>query len=212
MLQRHRLATAITLTAALAAPSLFGDDRHDDRTYRGTAFDRRPVHRNVTQRNVTLEGRIRNIARDRNGFVISLDSGRYRLFAPAHARVRQASRRGYGQVRSLDRGDFIRVSGPVRSRSVVYAESIYLVRDAGARYGDSYYEGDRRTLTGIVESVDRLDGTFRLRDSRGRLIEVEVHRDFDFDQVRRGDRVAVRGAWHDGHFVALDIDRQGFGW
>lgn len=213
MLQRNRLTTVLTLAAALAAPSLFGDDRHDDRTYRGSAFDRRPVHRNVTQRHVTLEGRIRDIDRDRNGFVIRLDSG-HRLFAPTNAQVRLASRRGYGRVRSLDRGDVIRVSGPMRSRSLIYAQSIYLVRDARARYDDSYFRGSNtsRTLTGIVESVDHYDGTFRLRDSRGQLIEVEVHRDHEFAQLRRGDRVALRGAWHDNHFVALDIDRQGFGW
>ncbi|HEX9982898.1 MAG TPA: hypothetical protein VGF69_06525 [Thermoanaerobaculia bacterium] len=118
-----KLAAAALLFATTLSPSLFADSRHRDTTY-GDRYERRDSRREV------LEGRIRDIDRERNGFVIRLTSGRT-LFAPYNVDV-DARRRG-ASVRTLERGDYIRVQGRYVDRGVLLASEIDLLREEDDR-------------------------------------------------------------------------------
>lgn len=187
MKKTWKLTAVLTLLTALAAPSLFAEKRHGRTTDGWRDDDRRGRH-------VVVEGRIRDIDRERNGFVIRLDRGEV-LFVPVQLR----------RSRSLDHGDVIRASGR-GDRGRVYVERIDVLRD----------DEDRR-LSGIVERVDRRGDIVWLEvRGTGRIVAVDMrridrnHRQFDVDDLRRGDRLTVRGEWRrDGRFVAerVDLDR-----
>lgn len=188
-----RLSAILTLIAALAAPSLFADSRHRGRTY----------DRNDRGRTITIEGRVRDIDRERNGFVIELARNDYRLFVDEDARR---------SVRRLDRGDYVRAYGFVDERSdIVYVRSIELLRDDDDRRGGR----DSRYLSGTVQSVDRRSGTLILREDRtGRIVNVQVRRNErddawrDLDDLRRGEYVTVGGELQrNGRFEADTIRR-----
>jgi tRNA(Ile2) C34 agmatinyltransferase TiaS len=202
-----KLAAITALVAALAAPSLFADNRRQETTdgWRG---------RSNESRRVTIEGRIRDIDRDRNEFVIRLDRGGYVLVADAQTRVEAASnRRGRSNVRQLERGDDIRAVGTV-DRGRLYVDRISLVREEDDRGGR-----DDRSLTGVVTQVDRRGNVVWVELERaGRVVAVDVRRvdrnsrRYDVDDLRRGDRITVRGDWQrNGRFEAerLDVDRGG---
>lgn len=200
----RNLTLILAVIATVGAPSLFADSRHRNTTDR---------YRNDRSggRLVTVEGRIRDIDRDRNGFVIRLDRGGYVLFAPVNTRVDTQRNRGNRRerVRQLERGDVIRASGRIDSRRVMYVDHVTLIRE----------EDDRRDrndahLSGIVQSVDRRQGIILVEDARSRrVITVDVRRadrgtyGDDVDDLRRGDRVTIRGDWRrDGRFEAEDVD------
>lgn len=181
-----KLAAITALVAALATPSLFADNRRPETTdtWRGRSHD---------SRRVTVTGRIRDIDRDRNGFVIRLDRGGYTLV------VNDAR-----DARRLDRGDAIQAVGTV-DRGRMYVDRITLLRD------------DDRTLTGIVTQVDRRGNVVWVELERaGRVVAIDVRRvdrnsrRYDVDDLRRGDRITVRGEWQrNGRFEAerVDVDR-----
>ena len=181
MLRKKTLVAVLALMTTLSAPSLFADPRHDDRTRYDRAYGR-----NV--RLVTLEGRIRDIDRDRNGVVIRLDRGSYRVFAPASSAVRR-----------LGRGDVIRVRGPLRSRNLVYVQSLQVLRDADRT------RRDYRTVTGTVQSYDRWRDVLYLRDYRGRVVAVQVGDQADLRRIDVGEQVTARGQWSGSHFVAYHV-------
>jgi len=197
-----KLAAIATLVATLAATSAFADWRTPRETNRH--YDRDRV--------ITVEGRIRDIDRDRNGFVIRIDRGNYVLFARVNADVRGQSQHGRStRVRDLERGDRIRATGTVQSGRTMYVDTIRLLREE-----DDRWDRDDRTLYGIVQSVDRSRGLVQIREERsGRTITVDTRRaDRDERDLRRGDRVAVSGDWQrNGSFEAerIDIDRRGGG-
>jgi hypothetical protein len=201
------LAIAATV-ATLAAPSLFADSRHPDRT--NDAW--RQSH---GARRVMFEGRIRDIDRERNGFVIRLDRGNAVLFAERGTTVVSSGRGGRNSVRDLDRGDTIRATGFVDGRGMLLVERIDLVRD-NDRYRGNDRDRDARYLTGTVQSVDLSRGLVVLRDDRtGRFVTVTVrYRERDdaaasIDNLRRGDRVVVGGELQrNGQFEADRIDRE----
>ena len=195
-----KLAAVVAMAATLFTASVFADSRHQRETDR--YYDRDRV--------VTVEGRIRDIDRERNGFVIRLDRERYVLFAPAQTNVRANDHRNRRtRVRDLERGDWIRATGRVGNRRIVLVESIRLVRDE-----DDRWDRDDRTLRGVVQSVDRSRRLVWVREDRsGRVIAVDVrHADRndrwdDIDDIRSGDRIVVSGDWRrDGRFEAERID------
>jgi len=193
------LLTIAALIAALAAPSLFADSRHESRT-----DDWRM--RQSQSRRTTVEGRIRDIDRDRNGFVIRLDRGRLDLFVPVDARVENASSRNSrshrARPRDLERGDQIRATGVIDARGIVYVDTVVLLRE----------EDDRRDrndalVSGIVQNVDRRAEVVWIQDGRSRSnIAVDTRNlndRHDEDNLRRGDHVTFRGDWRkDGKFEA----------
>ncbi|MDP9193232.1 MAG: DUF5666 domain-containing protein [Acidobacteriota bacterium] len=190
----------------LGVPSLFADNRRQQTTdeWRG---------RENNARQVTVQGRISDIDRDRNQFVIRLDRGGYVLFAAPQTRVETASnRRGRTNVRQLERGDSIRAAGTVDRNGRMKVDRITLIREEDDRGG-----ADDRILTGIVQSVDRRGEVVWVEVQRtGRVVAVNVRRvdrnsrRFDVDDLRRGDRISVRGDWQsNGRFEAerVEIDR-----
>ena len=201
-----KLAVIAAMAVTLATPSLFADYRNQQTTdgWRG---------RSHNSRHVTVEGRIRDIDRDRNQIVIRLDRGGYVLFAEPQMRVETISnRRGRTNVRQLERGDSIRATGTVDRAGRMDVNRLTLVREEDDRRdrNDSY-------LTGIVQSVDRRGEVLWLEVQRtGRIVGVNVRRvdrnsrRFDVDDLRRGDRITVRGDWQsNGRFEAerVEIDR-----
>lgn len=196
------LSTALVI---LAAPSLFADKRPRHATNHGR----------YESRYATFEGRIRDIDRDRNGFVIRLDNHRAVLFAPVQTRVSEPAsyrRNAKTRVRNLERGDYVRVTGSAQSRGYVNVDTITLLRSE-----DRYRDRNDAFISGIVERVDERGRVIFIEDARShRVIAVDVRRvdrndrRYDVDDVRRGDRITVRGDWmRNGRFEAetLEVDR-----
>jgi hypothetical protein len=201
-----KLAAIAAIAVTLAAPSLFADNRRPETTdgWRGRSHD---------SRQVTVEGSISSIDRDRNQIVIRVDRGGYALVVQPQLRVETASnRRGRANTRQLERGDMIRAQGTLDRGGRVYVERLTLVREE-----DNRRDADDRYLTGIVQSVDRRGEVLWVEMQRtGRVVAVDVRRvdrnsrRFDVDDLRRGDRISVRGDWQrNGRFEAerVEIDR-----
>ena len=200
------LAAIAAIAVTLAAPSLFADNRNPQTTdgWRG---------RSHQSRQVTVEGCISSIDRDRNQIVIRVDRGGYALVVQPQLRVETASyRRNRGNARQLERGDMIRAIGNLDRSGRVYVERLTLVREE-----DNRRDANDRILTGIVQSVDRRGEVLWVEVQRtGRVVAVDVRRidrnsrRFDVDDLRRGDRISVRGDWQrNGRFEAerVEIDR-----
>jgi hypothetical protein len=134
------------------------------------------------QERVRVEGRISNIARDREGYRVQLDRNSQWYFVPARA----------------VRGDFrigmnVRLGGTWR-RGEVFVETLD-------------FPIQRVYVRGTVQSVDLRNGLMYVRDEFSRrlvtIAAVRADRDsrrFDLDEVRRGDYVDVYGDWA-GHGV-----------
>lgn len=201
----RNLVAIVAVVATFGTASLFADSRHRNST------DGRN-HGRYEMRGVTVEGRIVDIDRTRNEFVMRLDRGGYVVYAERDTRVESVSgRHRRARVRELERGDYVRIFGR-GERGSLYAGRITLVREEDDRGGR-----DDARLSGIVQSVDRRQGVIWVEEARSRrVIAVDVRRAdnrdyrYDADDVRRGDRITVRGDWRrDGRFEAetIDIDR-----
>jgi tRNA(Ile2) C34 agmatinyltransferase TiaS len=183
------LAALTLMIATLGAASLFADNRRPETTNRGRGGS-------YDSRRVTVEGRVRDIDRDRNGIVIRLDRGGYVLVLDRDDR----------EARRLERGDVVRASGYLSRGNTLRVSDIDVVRD-----------NDDRRLTGVVTNVDRRGNLVWVELERtGRVIAVDVRRvdgtrnRYDVDNLRRGDRITVSGEWQrNGRFEAdrLDVDR-----
>ena len=192
----NKLMALVIAVAALAAPSLFADERHRGRTDHG---------RNATFA-VTVDGRITDIDRERNGFVITVNRTRYRLFATVDTRVRNASGRNEHRtrVRDLEVGDVIRAAGRSDQRSWVYVDTITLVREE-----DDRHDRDDRRLSGSVVSIDYRRNIMVVESDRGRSVTVDISnlRRRDLDDFRRGHRIVIRGDWQrNGLFEAERVE------
>jgi tRNA(Ile2) C34 agmatinyltransferase TiaS len=183
------LAALTLMIATLGAASLFADNRRPETTNRGRGGS-------YDSRRVTVEGRVRDIDRDRNGIVIRLDRGGYVLVLDRDDR----------EARRLERGDVVRASGYLSRGNTLRVSDIDVVRD-----------NDDRRLSGVVTNVDRRGNVVWVELERaGRVVAVDVRRvdgnrnRYDVDNLRRGDRITVRGEWQrNGRFEAerLDVDR-----
>ena len=187
-----KLMAIMTLVAATLAPSALADSRHRRETIRS--------------RYITVEGRITGVDRERNGIVITLDRGRYTLWADARTDVDARTRSG-SRLRNLERGDYIRATGTTGDRGIVYVNDVDVLRDR-----DDRNRNDRDALiAGVVESYDARRDVLYVRDGRSRsVITVDVS-DVRVRDARRGDHVTVRGEWErNGTFEAerIDIDRR----
>lgn len=206
MNRTRNLAALLTLVTLLGTASLFADNRHRETT------NGRYGHGQHARR-VTVEGRIHDIDRERNGFVIRLDRGRQMLIADGRTPVERVSNRRNHRthVRQLERGDTIRATGTVNARGYVYVERISLLREE-----DDRRDRDDTYLRGRVQSVDRGGVVWVEEERSGRVIAVDTRRvdrndrRYDVDDLRRGDRITVRGDWRrDGRFEAerVEVDR-----
>jgi tRNA(Ile2) C34 agmatinyltransferase TiaS len=208
-MKKTKTFAAITIIlTSLASASLFAEERHRQTTddWRGRTYE---------SRRVTIEGRIRDIDRNRNEFVIRLDRGNQTLLAPGHLRIETVSRRrGRTSVNQLERGDVVRATGTVDRRGFLNVDRITMVAEE-----DDRHDSNDRYLTGIVESVDRRGEVVFVQVQRSaRVVAVDMRhvdrnnigRD-DARNLRRGDRITVRGDWRrNGRFEAerIDVDRR----
>jgi hypothetical protein len=199
-----KLAALTLLAVTLSTASLSADNRRREATDGWRAGSNHSRH-------VSVEGIVRDIDRDRNEFVIRLDRGGYVLVAEPDTRLEAVSnRRGRNSLRQLERGDVIRASGRVE-RGRMYVDRITLLREE-----DDRRDSDDRLLTGVVQNIDRRGNVIWVQVHRSnRLVAVDVRRvdrnsrRFDVDDVRRGDRITIRGDWEGGRFEAerVDVDR-----
>jgi small nuclear ribonucleoprotein (snRNP)-like protein len=191
-----KLTAALTLMTLVVSSSAFAESR-PRRDTNGHRYDSRVV---------TVEGRIRDLDRDRNGIVIRLDRGGYVLYASRDVEVYARSRHGHSSLRQLERGDHIRATGQAGSRGM-RVDTITLVREE-----DDRRDRDDRTIRGVVQSVDPSRNMVLLREARsGRVIAVDLRnaerndrgRPNDLVRVHRGDRMTVSGDWRsNGRFEA----------
>lgn len=195
------VALAAVVLMSLAS-SAFAESRHPSKTL-PVANDWR------SSRGITVEGRIADVDRERNGFVIRLDRGRYVLFADRDVDVDSVSRRR-ARLRDLDRGDYIRATGWIDRGGIVIVRNIELLRDDDRRYGQ-YDRYDRRNhesyVRGFVQDIDARREILWIRDDRtGRTIAVDADRARGRN-IRRGDYVTVTGEWdRNGNFDATRIE------
>lgn len=202
MQTRKNLAAIVMMVVTLVSASAFADSRHRTETSDREWTRARAGH-------ATVEGRIRDIDRERNGFVIDLAGQRVRLFAPVQTDVR-ADSRGRTRVRDLNRGDWIRATGPVDARGRMLVQRIVLLRDRDDR-------GRNDVLYGVIEQIDSRRGFLYLSvDSSRRTVAVDArrirgYRNGDLSEFRRGDRVTITGDWdRQGEFEAsrIELDRR----
>jgi hypothetical protein len=210
-----RIKGIMAATAALAllvTASASAEDRHrngtgrDNGGYRDNGSYRNENHsyRNETRNSnhFSERGRVRSFTRERDGYRVWIDGGRYPYWVPA-------SRLGRRQLRV---GIDIRLGG-IFNGSYVDVDALGWPGDAyysdGGYYNNGGYDG---YLSGRVERIDFRYGTMLLRDDRtGRTVEVDMRstagrRGLDLGDLRRGDRVTLEGSWDRGYFHAYRID------
>ncbi|HEX7192149.1 MAG TPA: hypothetical protein VF381_11330 [Thermoanaerobaculia bacterium] len=154
----------------------------------GRDYDRRDHDR----RNVTIEGRVTNITREREGYRVSIDHGEYVFWV----RDLYAGRHGHGVLRI---GINVRLAGVYEPRYGTVIVDTYDWLDEGPA---PVYRGV--LIHGIIDRINRHDEMMWLRLEDGRLISVDMTRNdrhwnrdrgFDIDQLHRGDRVTLSGSW-----------------
>jgi hypothetical protein len=184
------IAAAATL-AMIVGTSAFADSRRQDGTWRdGT--DRRSESSRTYRDNdrVTMQGRISNVTRERDGYRVRLDRGAYSYFVPS-------ARLG---GRDLRVGINISLGGVLRG-DIIYVDDV-----GGYDDGYGYGYGDRdNVVRGIVERVDYRREILVLRDdATGRRVTVDMDRTgrrgrgLDLGDLRRGDFVSLTGDWTRG--------------
>jgi hypothetical protein len=182
-------------------------NNRDNGSYRNDSRNDNRGYRNETRNNHFSErGRVRSFTRERDGYRVFIDGGRYPYWVPA-------SRLGRHQLRvGLD----IRLGG-IYNGSYIDVDALGWPGDP--YYNDGYYDGGGYYnggydgyLSGRVERIDFRYGTMLLRDNRtGRTVEVDMRatdgrRGLDFGDIRPGDRVTLQGSWERGYFHAYRID------
>lgn len=195
-----KFAALTTLAAMTLTASAFADSRHQSQTYTDSNGWR-------SSRAASVEGRITDVDRDRNGFVIRLDRGGLLLYVDRQTDVDSASRRR-ARVRDLDRGDYIRATGTIE-RGAMYVREIDLLRDddRSSQYGRYDRRNDESRIAGVVERIDERREVLYVREARSnRLVTVDADKARGRN-IRRGDFVTVIGEWdRNGNFDAVRIE------
>ena len=168
------------------------DGRNDDRYDRGG-------------RNLSAQGRISSLHRERGGYRVQLDRGNQWYYVPASA---WRGNRNF----DLRIGATIRLGGGYYDdRGYIYCSEADYYDDYGYRdrgYNDAY-------VAGTVRRIDYRRNILELRDERtGRMVTVDAkranrnrRRGIDVSDLRRGDYVELEGEWLRGNvFQAYRID------
>lgn len=203
---------AVLAVVALFATSTFADDRprNGSNEWRGGNRDRgrdsRSDGRYDNRRDLSAQGRITNLHRERDGYRVQLDRGSQWYYVPSSAY------RSRGRNIDLRIGVSIRLGGGYYDdRGYIHCNDAYL-DDYG--YGSSY---DRGSVRGTVQRVDYRRNVLEVRDERsGRYVTVDMRsmerrgrrsRGIDAEDLRRGDYVELEGQWVRGNvFQAYRID------
>lgn len=187
-----KFAAAAAILTALSISSAFAETRHRNETNRDSRYESRG-------QSMTMEGRVRSVERDRDGYRVQLDRGDYRYYVPRSA------------MRNW-RGNDLRVGVSLRVVGIFDGSYVHVSSADFLGYGnDDHYRGGRdqrygyndEAVRGIVESVDFRRGTLLLRDDRsGRRVSVFMaggnrgRRGVDLNDLRRGDVITLSGDWH----------------
>jgi hypothetical protein len=182
----------IAATALLLGTSAFADSRSFFATVSG-ADQGRDYDRRVDRHDVSIEGRVTNITRERGGYRVTLDRGGYSFWV----RDLYAGRRGHG---ALHVGINIRIGGVYEPRyGYVIADTYDWLDEVPVA---PVYRGT--LIRGAIERIDRRAGMMSLRVEGGRLIDVDMTRNdrhwnrdrgIDLGDLHRGDRVTLAGSW-----------------
>lgn len=194
-----KAASAGALALVLATPS-FAQSRDERRRNNNDDRDRGRTQSSRSYREnerVTAEGRVSSFKRERDGYRVQLDQGRYSYWVPqSYFRNRN---------RGLSVGLSIRLGGVFRNGSI-YVDAVNWPGDRGYGYNDG-------VVNGFVDRVDVRRDTLWLRDDRGgELIAVELRDSnrrgrIDLRDLRRGDYVELSGQWaRGGVFEAYRIE------
>ena len=159
-----------------------GNDNRDGRDYR--SGDSRANER------INATGRIASFTHERNGYRVRLDRDNRSFWVP------ESSFRG----RDLRVGVSISLGGVFRD-GAIYVDAVNWPAD-----GYGYNGRDRGFVRGVIERIDRRDGTLLVRDDgSGRTIRAELNG--GIGGLRRGDYVEMRGRWiGGGTFDAMRVD------
>lgn len=173
-------------SSAFADWRLRDETRGDDRgSYQTRDRDDRDDER------VTVEGRISNIVRERDGYRVQLERNRNWFWV--------SDRRARGN--DLRLGLFVRLGGVFRRGAV----NVDIVEYPSSRRENRDWWADRVYVRGHIDRIDFRRHTMFVRDEFSRrTIAINVEqldrrsRRFDLDDVRRGDYVQVWGDWRGG--------------
>jgi hypothetical protein len=192
---------AVTL---IAGTSAFADSRHLDATANADDQGRGSYDRRADRHDVTMEGRVTNITRERSGYRVTLDRGGYSFWLRDLNSAR--GNRGRGSLRV---GINIRIGGTFEPRyGYVVADSYDWLDDVNGGYGNR-----AGTLRAVVERIDVRRGSMIVRDESGRLVTADMtHNDrrwnrdrgVDLDDLHRGDRVTLAGSWARGDVFVVN--------
>lgn len=177
------------------------DDQRQSRDTRGTDNRSRDNTNNSYRENqrINTSGRISSFSHERDGYRVRIEGNDRSFWVP------QSS---FGsRARDLRVGVSIGLGGIFRGGSI-YVDAVSWPND-GYAYGNGYGNGyDRRFVRGVIERVDRRDGTLLVRDEgSGRVITADTRS--DLRGLRRGDFVELRGQWvRGGVFDVARIERR----
>jgi hypothetical protein len=174
----------VTVIAILATLAFAAPERHRD--------DQR----------VTVDGHVRAIHHERDGYRVELDKGGYSFWVPENA---LRNRNNDFRV-----GVSVRLGGIFRG-GVIIVDAVEW--PPVAPFPSRRMHDDM--LRGTIERIDARHATLLVREERsGRLVHVDVMqsdhdwtRPHDFDDLRRGDVVVMSGDWTRGRdFNAYRIE------
>lgn len=212
-------ALCVTSTFAESRPRN-GSERRDERgDNRGNRGDNRGDNRGNNRgdgryerrddrysRNLSAQGRISNLHRERDGYRVQLNRGSQWYYVPSSAW------RSHGR-RNFD----LRIGVSIRLGGGYYGDRGYIHVSDADWYGDDYGYRDGGYndgyISGTVQDVDYRRDVAVIRDERtGRHVTVDMRRadrrrGIDVADLRRGDYVELEGSWVRGNvFSASRID------
>jgi len=214
-------AAAASALAVLLTTSAFADSRpreeswrndrgrSEDRGQRGNRDNRdnRGYNRENDSRRYSGEGKVRSFSRERDGYRVYLDRGTHPFWIPS-------SRLGGHR---LSVGLSIRLGG-IFNNGYGYVEVDDLGWPNDGYYNDGYNDGYRNgygdVVRGVVQRVNYGRRTIDIRSDRG-FVTVDMRSlnrrsRLDINDVRRGDRITISGAWiRGGVFDAGEIESIG---
>jgi hypothetical protein len=192
-------AIALLLATPAVAQSRGDGYRNQDQRRESRDNNNRNDNNYRDNQRINASGRVSSFSHENNGYRLRLDNDSRSYWVP------ESSFRGH-QLRT---GISISLGGVFRGGSIFVDAVNWPDGGYGYRDGNGYNGG---WLRGVVQNVDRRDGTLRIRDDRGRIVTAEVNGRYGADELRglrRGDVVAMSGQWlRSGIFGADRIERR----
>ncbi len=203
-MKKFKQLSAVLAVSTLLATSTFAESRPQNEAdwRRSERREERREDRRDDRRNLSAQGRVTNLHRERDGYRVQLDRGSQWYYVPSSA--------WRGHNRGLSIGINIRLGGGYYDdRGYIYVSNadIYDDNSGRGRGGNGY-------VSGVVQRIDYRRDVMEIRDQRsGRQITVDARRadrrryGIDISDVRRGDYVELEGEWVRGNvFQANRID------